>query len=131
MNYIREKSAERNALYEARCDFVKQNPELPPDTILDEDASVRWNREEVIRRNRSRKGKAASFMAKINQCDSDINKKIIDYIQSEYGFTVTVAEIVFGKAYEDGHSAGCEEVVAYACEYASFTERVLEAMDLR
>lgn len=68
-------------------------------------------------------------MTKINHCDKEISEKIVEYLKYECKLPDAVAQIVFNEAYEDGHSAGYEEVALYANGYASFAERILDAVD--
>lgn len=128
--FIRETRERSQKLIKERSDFAANNPLLDENTVLDEDKSVRWNREEVAHRNNSRKGKLAAYMSKINQCDRDIDQKIKDYLRSEFGFSEAVARVVFNEAYEDGHHAGYEEVASYAHSYGLFVEQVMDAADL-
>lgn len=128
--FIRETRERSQRLAKERSAFAANNPLLDENTVLDEDRPVRWNREEVARCNRSRGGKLAAYTARINQCDRDINDKIMDYLCSEFTFGRAVARVVFREAYEDGHHAGYEEVAAHARAYGLFTERVMDACDL-
>lgn len=130
-DFIAKKKEEIANIWTERAVFIRSEPELPAGTVIDREKSVRWNEEEVWHRNNSRKGKLASFQAKINACNKAISEKIIEYIRSEYEFTEPVAHIVFNAAYERGHSCGYEEVIHDAREYAEFTERLFTAMDLR
>ena len=128
--FIRETRAKAERLSKERNAYALSAPILNEGAVLDEDKSVRWNREEVVRRNNSRKGKLAAYMSKINQCDRDIDQKIKDYLRSEFGFSEAVARVVFNEAYEDGHHAGYEEVASYAHSYGLFVEQVMDAADL-
>lgn len=130
LKFIRETRAKSEQLWKERSDYAANAPILNEGTILDEEQSVRWNREEVARRNNSRKGKLAAYMTKINQCNRDIDQKIKDYLRSEFGFSEAVARVVFNEAYEDGHHAGYEEVASYAHSYGLFVEQVMDAADL-
>lgn len=56
-NYERKRS-EINRRY---TEQVKQTQMLTPDCVIDEEKSVKWNREEVARRNRSAKAKLAAI----------------------------------------------------------------------
>lgn len=128
--FVRETRERSQKLIKERSDFAVNNPPLDENTVIDENKSVRWNREEVARCNRSRGGKLAAYTAKINQCDRDVNDKIMDYLCSVFTFGRAVARVVFREAYEDGHHAGYEEVAAYAHSYGLFAEQVMDAADL-
>ena len=129
LDFIRATRKREDELSKERAAYAAETPVLLEGAVLDEEKSVRWNREEVARRNNSRKGKLAAYMAKINQCDKEVNEKIVAYIRSEFGFGETIARIVFDKAYDAGHHAGAEEVANYAHDYGLFAERILEAAD--
>lgn len=130
LKFIRETRAKSEQLWKERNDYATNAPILSEGTILDEEQTVRWNREEVARRNNSRKGKLAAYMTKINQCNRDIDQKIMDYLRSEFEFSEAVARIVFNEAYERGHHAGHEEVASYAHSCGLFAEQILDAADV-
>lgn len=127
MAFIKEKNEESNRLYEERKAYLQKHHMLPADTVLDEEKSVRWNREEVLRRNNECREMVSSFAEKFGQCEQEIRKEIITYIQSEYALSETMANVVYSAAYEDGHSAGYEEVISFIADYANFAERIIHA----
>ena len=62
---IEQKKEEIGSRY---TEELRKTSVLSPDTVIDEEKSVRWNREEVARRNNSRKGKLAYFTGELNKC---------------------------------------------------------------
>lgn len=130
LEFIRATRKREGELNKEYSTYAAENPMLSKETVIDEEKSVRWNREEVVRRNNSRKGTLAAYTAKINQCDKDINEKIVAYIRSEFDFGETIARIIFNQAYESGHHAGAEEVANYAHDYGLFAEQILDAADM-
>ena len=52
-------------------------------------------------------------------------KDLIDELMSN-GFSMPNAEIIFTKAWADGHSCGYEEVKSYAYEYADMIEKIMK-----
>lgn len=129
LKFIRATRKREDELSKEYSAYAAENPVLSKETVIDEEKSVRWNREEVVRRNNSRKGTLAAYTAKINQCDKDINEKIVAYIRSEFDFGETIARIIFNQAYESGHHAGAEEVANYAHDYSLFAEQIINAID--
>ena len=127
--FIRATRKREDELSKEYSAYATRNPVLSKETVIDEEKSVRWNREEVVRRNNSRKGTLAAYTAKINQCSKDINEKIVAYIRSEFGFGETIARIIFNQAYESDHHAGAEEVANYAHDYSLFAEQIINAID--
>ena len=128
MEFIDKMRSERETIWEERRKFIKDNPKIPAATVLDENKTVRWNRDEVKRRNDSVTAKLAVFTRRLNKCDADFAQKVKEYIRTTYGFGETLANIVFRKAYEDGHACGYEDVVAHAQEYGDFAEQIVDAM---
>ena len=119
--------AKINGIYEEMRSYKEANPVLPEGTILDEDQSVRWNREEVQRRNNSRKGKLSAFQRQFNDLHREGDAEIKRRISEEYSFGDAITAIVFACAYEDGHSGGLCEIWSFAQKYASFASDVLDA----
>lgn len=74
-DFIAKKKEEIANIWTERAVFIRSEPELPAGTVIDREKSVRWNEEEVWHRNNSRKGKLASFQAKINACNKAISEK--------------------------------------------------------
>lgn len=127
LEFIRETRKREEKLSKERAAYAAETSVLPEGTVLDEEKSVRWNRAEVALRNNYRKGKLAAYTVKINQCDKEVNEKIVAYIRSEFGFGEAIARIIFNEAYDSGHHAGAEEVANYAHDYGLFAEQILEA----
>lgn len=104
----------------------KAKTKLKETDVLDEEQSVRWNKEEVKRRNLSRESKIASFTAALNQCNKDITEQIKKYICGNWGFKEQTAEIIYRNAYEKGHAYGYREVLIYVDENADMVNDCLE-----
>lgn len=127
MAFIQEKKEESNHLYAEKEEYLQKHPMLPADTVLDEEKSVRWNRQEVLRLNDERKEMISTFAQKLGMCEQAISENISLYIQCEYDFPKEVADVVFSAAYEDGHAGGHQEVIAHIGQYACFAERIINA----
>lgn len=89
-------------------------------TILDEDKSVRWNREEVARQNeeintRIKNDKHWRSLEDNAMCDIIKASANDFYMQS---FNKETLDIIFAKAWEDGHSSGYGDV------YSTFRELI-------
>ena len=57
----------------------------------------------------------------------DFKTKMLEMLMSDYEINHEVAEIVFNRAYEDGHYAGEHEVQNYCSIYGQFAEDILNA----
>lgn len=88
--------------------------------VFDENMSVKWNREEAIRRNRAYKDALNAYYAIQNEADKKFQEDLVLAIMNDTNFPRVKAEMIFSKAYDTGHSGGYYEVVNYAIEIADF-----------
>lgn len=119
---VREKT---EGLYAAR----RANPpaqKFDDGHIFDENQSVRWNREEVKKRNKAIEKEAKEFSKKLQEQQSRISFAIKQYLKDEFAFSNRIASIVFLEAYEAAHSGGHEEVLCKAQEFGSFAKKILD-----
>lgn len=126
-NFIKEQQYIITKLRTQLNSFYGTHPQLPADTIIDEQQPVIWNRDEVKRQNKAIEDFVTSTMATINECHKNIAQKMKDYIQSEYQVSAAIADIIFNAAYAEGHSAGYYEVLAYINDFADFAISILNA----
>lgn len=123
---IREISTQMDALYAERR--KNQTKHYPATHVFDENKSVRWNMDEVDRKNREIDEQNRLFNNQISTLEREIDSAILEYIRNEFAFNEKVAQIVFDKAYEEGHANGFEEVLCQANEYGYFVQRILNAI---
>lgn len=105
---------------------------LPKTTdVIDEEKSVRWNREEVERRRKEWIVKRNTLLHKRNNAVGVVQNDIILQIQKELeeetGKPVdkVVATLLWNKAYERGHAGGFYEIYAAIEDYE---ELVIDAL---
>lgn len=79
----------------ARILYIR--PQYKPDHIFDEDKSVKWNREEVIRQNLQLKQESENYHNTKRKLFMDAKSAILEYIQGETGLSEKDVEV----AYED------------------------------
>lgn len=118
---------EHKKMQERHLKEWNEHPHYHANHIFDEDKSVRWNREEVTRRNNKRQE-----LLRIQQEEEDTifqkaEDRILEEIKDVYGFSDALCRVIYKKAYEDGHSNGTEEIYTYAMDYASFADDILDA----
>lgn len=87
-------------------------PKVKEGDILDEEKSVRWNREEVERLRNTR----AEEVKRLNREKAEINKLytygLIKRLAKENHITVDEAKIIWSKAYDMEHSSGVRACVS-------------------
>lgn len=93
--------------------------------IIDEEMSVRWNREEVKRRNEKYAAKKQELVAKRRQRIDKITDEVVKYIASEVPCSEKKARLIWNKAYDDGHSWGMNEIETYVERYIAFAQAIL------
>lgn len=97
------------AMYKMPCkpDFSK------PKTgdIIDEDQSVRWNREEIIKRQAAYDEEVKRLNTLKNKRRDELHKELYKAIQYEVkGISEEVAEKIYSHAWEDSHAYGLKAV---------------------
>ncbi len=93
--------------------------------IIDEEMSVRWNREEAERRNENYVAKKQALIAKRNQRIDKITDEIVKYIASEVPCSEKKARFIWNEAYDDGHAYGINEIETYVERYIAFAQELL------
>lgn len=96
--------------------------------IIDENMTVKWNREEIIRRNDAYKAEKARLQADRNEalCSviNDIKEVFSDELSTYHLNTKKsgkeIASLIYNKAYEDSHSYGIYDVLQKMDDYMDF-----------
>lgn len=98
----------RNGYY----DTVYIRPKfLREDTIIDEEKSVRWNREEVERRNEEMKMRIKENRRERREKERQQNEDIVRVYANESGLTEEQVGKIYNYAYSQYHSSGISEVI--------------------
>ena len=90
--------------------------------VIDEDKSVKWNREEVARLQAAYDEEVKRLNTEKNKWRDELYDELYVAIQNEVGGGISVndASAIFWKAYERGHSAGYSEVFGYLNDLMDF-----------
>lgn len=105
--------------YKASLSYFNKNP------IIDEDKSVRWNREEIQRKKYELNVDISTAKANIVFYKSEIRAAIIRYIMQEYNMSQTQAAFIFEKGYNDCHEYGYDEIISKSKFYAKTIKEYL------
>lgn len=106
-------------LYDIRCDLEEmENMSCKPSyrkpktgDVVDEDKSVKWNREEVIRLQNSYDEEVKRLNTAKNNRRDELYKELYKVIRSEVGgITIKDAQQIFSYVYNEEHSYGYVEV---------------------
>ena len=105
----------------------KKFPKYNPGDVIDEEKSVKWNREEVERRMDARTKEKKQLRALHNELNSLYEKTMIKALAKEYKISEEEAGIIWAKAYEDDHPFGMMSVYDKFCELAEMYEELRKA----
>lgn len=114
-----------NGVYDTNGEREKQ---LYADNwVFDEDKSVKWNREKLVKEND--KIKAYNEEVKNNRTTGveGFRKDLQEVISNELGFNQEQASIIYRNAWEEGHSGGFVEVINYVIDTISLFKEVNKA----
>lgn len=86
------------------------------DTVFDEEKSVRWNREEVIRRNDSILALKKQKRKEEAQAFASLYADIVEYLAQTSRIDYELANKIYETAYDDKNSEGLKRTIDYAEE---------------
>lgn len=97
------------------------------DHVFDENKSVKWNKEEVVRQNEKIKAQMDAYNKSKSEAQQEFKNDVESYILNNHNIkdNKDIAEEIYNKAYSDGHSGGLHEILNYADEIASFAETII------
>lgn len=113
--------------YETTMEYPK-NIRYSEGHVFDEDKSVKWNKEEVVRKNAEIKAKKEAYnqsrAVKFSEFEEDVAAMLIE----EYAINdnKAIADKIVSIAYTEGHSGGMYEILNEAMTYADFVEDILK-----
>ncbi len=125
MSYINWKEA-REKLNEAwNLSAIPSFKKLEIGTIIDEDKSVKWNREEVERINKDYDEEVTRLRNQKQSAINEVEKQIYEFIAECTGLPVEKAPKVWSMVYADHHSGGLYEIFGALEEMCDFLYELL------
>lgn len=97
------------------------------DEVIDEEKSVRWNREEVERRNEAYAAEVKALNTAYNKAHNAVIEKALKYIIANvgYGCTRAKAQAIWNMAWSYGHANGLSDVYSYLTELMELATKLL------
>ena len=103
---------------------ISKYPKYLPNSVIDEDKSVKWNNEEIQKRNDVREQKRKE----LRNLESDIHKvyekAIVESLATDYRISYDEARLIYDFSYTEHHSYGVSEVINYCYEYLQLYENL-------
>lgn len=122
----------RSGLFKNQLPYPK-GTSYKPDHIFTEheDKPVTWHREEVKRLNDELRSKKDEYRDEDNRLQDEYRSQLIAAIIDDIGISGhpnadAIASKVYYKAWEDGHSAGYEEVISHASELSDMVSDIID-----
>lgn len=112
-----------NGKYEAKLEYPKGKRHRY-DTIIDEDKSVRWNREEIERINKESHEVRKKYRNSIYEGELSFKEDVASYLKNDSLNKAQATEIV-KKAWMEDHSEGFLSVLDTAEELAEFVMEII------
>lgn len=95
-------------------------------TFIDEEKSVRWNKEEVVRQQETYDAEVKRLNQEKNKRRDSLYSELYKVIKSEVkGISIGDAKSIFGRAYEEGHSYGYAQVFSELDDLMSFVSDIV------
>lgn len=95
-------------------------------TILDEEKSVQWNREEVEKLRVTHDEQVKKLKKEYGYIKIAFDSSICSLLAKEYEISKKESEIIWKKAHEDGHSGGIRKVISGYTDLANMYKILLE-----
>lgn len=102
-------------------------PRYKTGTVIDEEQSVRWNREEVERRNNLYADAHKKIMKQGKDLDTRMRKAILISATNYWNVNEKQAELAWNKAWYDSHDSGIPDVIHSFEDILDFIENVIKA----
>lgn len=130
------------ALMEAWEDFYKEESSNRKEKrenywnsthIIDENQSIVWNKEQIIKHNREVEEKFKKNCASLFKKERNLQFKTFEYFRDEYSsikLNKEMFEIVWAKSYDRGHSEGIYRIFDTIEEYLDFFSDMIEMSEI-
>lgn len=123
---IREiREAYDNKEFESKIPFTLRRDKLKEDHVINEDKSVKWNREQVALHNKKIDDQIKQRQIDSNNLQKALTDEIILWLQQDYELNEKQAELVYGYAYQEYHSYMGDFFINIE-EIADMIEKVIE-----
>lgn len=103
---------------------LKKKEKYPDNYVFDEEKSVRWNKEEVIRLNNELDKDREKAREAYSNAEMEWLKSIYETVMKSYGFSYEMVVKTWDMAYEESHSCGYGDVLT------TFDELLDYALDM-
>ena len=109
-------------------------PRYKEGAVIDEDKSVKWNKEEIVKRNKAYQDEVARLNKIRNNAIFEIDKLIKCLIIDDLKFFIpdksndwyeNAAKHIFQNAYDRGHSYGMYDVICYINDNIDFVTKIV------
>lgn len=90
--------------------YMSRPKKLRETHVVDENKSVKWNREEIARIDAENKEKYKTYQEEFAAMEHKMVEAIVAAYANEYSMSIARVQKVYYHAYSEGHSCGMYEV---------------------
>ena len=122
LDFVGIKERIENGYYDNKLPFPRMDEKTKDGYITDENKSVKWNKEQV---EKNREGVKLAQMAYHSEETKKYNlfmQDIKDAVKLWYKYSDKQIDLIFNKAWDEGHSNGYRSVVDEVVNILEFTE---------
>lgn len=94
--------------------------------IFDENQSVKWNRKQVETHNSDVKRQKEEYNSEERKAYNLFAESLKAAIAYDTGLSLEKAEIIYTKAYDDGHCDGYRSVIIHASDLCDFVTELMK-----
>lgn len=126
---LEELESEMHRMASMSCKPAGTRPRIGD--VIDENQTVKWNREEVERRRAEYDQRVKDLNTRKNQWRDSLEKELYERMVLDLDGKITTkgAAKIFAEAYEEGHSAGVSEVFIYLRRFMELFDEVLNSKE--
>lgn len=106
----------------------KEFPIYSDGAVIDEDKSVKWNREEVTKRRQARLDETNRLKQLKNELISIYDKALMEALASQYDISKSETELLWDFFYREHHSYGLREVHTHFVDFMD-TYKAIRRLD--
>ena len=103
----------------------EEYPYPKKDTVIDENQSVKWNREEVNRQRATFEKRVEDLNKWKNKLNNQYEHRIITLLGKENSISYDESSLIWSYAYMDGHSSGVRNVISIYCDLIDLYDDLL------
>ena len=106
-------------------------PVMKDGAVIDENKSVKWNREEVARLQQARAEEVKRLNRDKNELDTAYEHLLIGYLAYDYDLKIEEMQLIYKHCYMEHHDSGIHTVISYVDDFVTTYEKLIKVHNKR